>query len=129
MMFLLASAVIAVAIPAAAYYFQPPPDDPLVDKLRGFGFFPVQPPSTLVGVGALYFVSADTSEFTPICHAEKADVEAALTESRSVKIEEDLAQDGGLTTKVTLKFGSQVKGGSDSSYVQKVHFSLTDVLL
>jgi hypothetical protein len=129
MMFLLASAVVTVAIPAAAYYFQPPPNDPLADKLRGFGFFPVQPPSTLVDVGALYFVSADTSEFTPICHAEKSDVEAALTESRSVKIEEDLAQDGGLTTKVTLKFGSQVKGGSDSSYVQKVHFSLTDVLL
>lgn len=128
-MFFLASAVAVVAIPAAAYYLRPPSNDPLADKLRDFGFFPVQPPSTLVDVGALYFVSADTSEFTPICHAEKADLDAALTELRSLKIEEDLAQDGGLTTKVTLKFGSLVKGGSDSSYVQKVHFSLTDVLL
>jgi hypothetical protein len=118
-----------VAIPAAAYYFQPPPNDPLADRLRAFGFFPVEPPSTLVDVGALYYVSANTSEFTPICHAEKADLEAAVSESKSIKIEEDLAQDGGLTTKVTVKFGSLVKGASDSSYIQKVHFSLTDIVL
>jgi hypothetical protein len=128
-LFVVASAVIVVAIPAAGYYFQPPPKDPLADRLRSFGFFPVQPPSTLMDVGALYYVSADTSEFTPICHAEKTDLEPVVNESKSIKIEEDLAQDGGLTTKVTLKFGSLVKGASDSSYTQKVHFSLTDVVL
>ena len=67
-----AAAIAVVAIPAAAYYLQPPPSDPLADRLRGFGFLPVQPPNTLMDVGALYYVSADTSEFTPICHAEKA---------------------------------------------------------
>jgi hypothetical protein len=124
-----AAAVTVVAVPAAVYYFHPAPSDPLGDRLRAYGFFPVQPPNTLMDVGALYYVSADTTEFTPICQAEKTDLESAVSESKSVKIEEDLAQNGGLTTKITLKFGSLVSGASDNSYVQKVHFSLTDVVL
>ncbi len=127
--FVIASAIAVVAIPAAAYYLRPPSNDPLADRLRGYGFFPVEPPNTLMDVGGLYYVSADTSEFTPICQAEKADLETTVSKSRSVKIEEDLAQDGGLTAKITLKFGALVDGSSDNSYVQKVHFSLTDVVL
>jgi hypothetical protein len=50
----LAAAIAVVAIPAAAYYLQPPSNDPLADRLRTFGFLPVEPPSTLVDVGALY---------------------------------------------------------------------------
>jgi len=124
-----ASAVAVVTIPAAAYYLRQPPNDPLADKLRAYGFFPVEPPNTLMEVGGLYYVSPDASKFTPICQAERADLETTVRESRSIKIEEDLAQDGGLTTQISLKFESLVAGSGDSSYVQKVHFSLTHVVL
>jgi hypothetical protein len=127
--FVIASAIVVVAIPAAAYYLHAPSNDPLGDKLRRYGFFPVEPPSTLMEVGGLYYVSADARKFTPICQAEKTDLDTAVSESRSVKIEEDLAQDGGLTTEISLKLGSLVGGSGDNSYVQKVHFSLTDVKL
>lgn len=124
-----ASAIAVVAIPAAAYYLRQPSNDPLADKLRGYGFFPVEPPNTLMEVGGLYYVSPDASEFIRICEAERADLETTVSESRSVKIEEDLAQNGGLTTKINLKFKSLVDGSDDNSYVQKVHFSLTDIVL
>ncbi len=57
--------VVSVAVLAAALLslwrilLAGPSKDPLGEKLRGFGFLPIQPPSTLVGVGSLYYVSPD----------------------------------------------------------------------
>src|SRR6185437_6824386 len=94
---MIALAVAVVGIPAAAYFILRPSHDPLGDRLRAFGFFPVDPPNTTMKVGGLYYVSADTRTFVPICEAEDADLDTAVRESPSVKIEEDLAEDGGLT--------------------------------
>lgn len=124
------AAITTLVVPAAAFYlFWAPSNDPLGDKLRGFGFFPVEPPNTLMDLGALYYINSAVSEFVPICHAEKADLEAAMSELKSIQIEEDLRQDGSLTTKLKVDFGSLVNGVATNSYVEKVHFSLTDVVL
>jgi len=126
--FAVASAI-AVAVPAAIYYEELPAGDPLGDKLRGYGFFPINPPSTLVEVGSLYYVSADASDIRGICPAEQADIEEAVKRSRSWQIQEDLSQNGSFATNISVDFRSLVKGGADNNYVQRVHFSLTDIQL
>jgi len=79
----IAMTMTAVAVPAASHYLARPSNDPLGDTLRGYGFVPIRPPSNLMNVGSLYYVDAAVTEFKAICHAEKADVEGAVTMSRS----------------------------------------------
>jgi hypothetical protein len=128
-MLVLATAMATVAVPAAAYYWQRPGDDPLGDTLRGYGFVPITPPSTLVNVGSLYYVDAAVKDFKAICHAEKADLEGAMKASRSWAMQQDLERKGRFSTDVKVDFGWLISGDVDNNYVQKVHFSLTDVVL
>ena len=118
-----------VLVPLAMYLFDRAARDPLSDKLRSYGFFPVVPPSTLIRVGSLYYVSADVRQFTAICNAETADVGGYLNESRSLQIEQDLKQTGSFTANVGANLRALAKGSADSEFAQTVHFSLTDVLL
>ena len=87
------------------------------------------PPSTLVSVGSLYYVSPDVRQFTAICNADTADVGGFLNESRSSEIEQELKENGSFTANVDLNLHPTVKAGSDNAFIQTVHFSLTDVLL
>jgi hypothetical protein len=118
-----------VLVPLAAYLVERPSPDPLGDKLRSYGFFPIEPPSTLVRVGSLYYVSPDVRQFTAICNADTADVGGFLNESRSLEIEQELRENGSFTAKVDLNLHPTVKAGSDAAFIQTVRFSLTDVLL
>ena len=123
------SAVTAVLVPLAAYYLNPPVSDPLGEILRGYGFVPIKPPSTLIDPGSLYYVDAKGSDFKAICHAEKAELDDAVIESRSWAMQDDLERHGAFATDITVDFGALIKGSVDNSYVQKVHSSLTDVFL
>ena len=62
----IAAALVAgtVAVPAFAYWVQLPASDLLADKLRSYGFYAINPPSTLVDVGSLYYVSEDGRQYT-----------------------------------------------------------------
>jgi hypothetical protein len=124
-----AVSMFAVAVPAIVYYEELPSGDPLADKLRGYGFFPINPPSTLIDVGSLYYVSADASDFRAICGAEQADVKDVVNRSGSWRIQEDLSQHGSFATNVSIDLRSLINGEANNNYVQKVHFSLTDILL
>jgi hypothetical protein len=124
-----ASAVIGVAAPAVVYYEEMPATDPFAEKLRTYGFITINPPSTLVEVGSLYYVSTDVSDFREICTAEPTDLQDVVKKSRSLQIEEDLSQEGGFASKVSVDFGSLIKADVANKYVQKVHYSLTDVEL
>jgi len=121
--------VAAVAIPAAAYYFTGPGADPLGDTLRGYGFVPITPPSNLMNVGSLYYVDANVKYFKTICHADNADLEGVVMESRSWEMQENLERNGQFATDVKVDFGWLFGGDVDNNFVQKVHASLTDVFL
>ena len=127
--FSVAALAAALVVPLGAYVFASPSKDPLGDKLRDFGFLPIEPPSTLVGVGSLYYVSPDLRQFTAICNAEKTDVGGYMNESRSLQIEQNLKQSGSFAAKIDVALRPLIKGGVDSRFTQTVHFTLTDILL
>ena len=118
-----------IAVPAFAYWVQLPPSDLLADKLRSYGFYAINPPSTLVDVGSLYYVSEDGRQYTAICLAEPADVAGVELKSKSVQIQEDLSRNGSFATNISVSFRSFIKGSAANNYVERVHFSLTDIML
>lgn len=119
----------AVIIPLVVSLFHGPSKDPLGDKLLGFGFLPVEPASTLVGVGSLYYVSPDVRRFTAICNADKIDVGGYMNESPSPQIEQSLKQSGSFVANIDVALQPMIKGGVDKDFSQTVHFSLTDILI
>jgi len=121
----------SVAIPAAAFYLTKPGDDALGETLRSYGYLPIKPPSNLMNVGSLYYVDAAARSFTPICEVAKSDIDSLVKTSRSWDMQENLQRDGGFATNVKVNFGSLLTGAGDADkkYVQKVHSSLTDVML
>jgi hypothetical protein len=125
----LAATVMTVAVPSAAYYSTLPGDDPLGDTLRQYGFVPINPPSTLMHVGSLYYVDSQVKEFTAICHADKADLGDSVLSSRSWEMQESLERNGRFTTGVKANVGWLLNGDVDKNYAVKVHSSLTDVVL
>jgi hypothetical protein len=126
-----AAAVLAVTVgvPAIIHVVRFPSRDPLADELRDYGFYPINPPSTLVEVGSLYYVSEDGLSYRAICRAVPADVADVVQISRSVQIQQDLDQKGSFTSDISVDLRSVFDGGVASDYVQKVHFSLTDITL
>ncbi len=128
-MFALAATVATVAVPSAAYYSTQPGDDPFGDTLRQYGFEPIDPPSTLMHVGSLYYVDSEVRGFTAICHADEADLGDSVVSSRSWEMQESLERNGRFTTGVKANVGWLLNGDVDKNYVVKVHSSLTDIVL
>jgi hypothetical protein len=93
--------------------------------LREIGFYPLRPPTTLVGPGSIYHVSRNGKFYTTICRAEKADVEPALSRSPSEEmVARELqtvayALDGKIAKLINAKLGSDV--------VESVSYALSDV--
>jgi hypothetical protein len=120
---------LSVAAPAVADYLDRPDDDAVGAVLRGYGFSPLTPPSTLMSIGSLYYVDPNLRDFRAICHAEKADIEGVVVRGRSFEIQETLERKGQLTTGVKIDLGWMFNGDADRRYVAKVQSSLTDVVL
>jgi hypothetical protein len=128
-MIALAVTVTATAVPAAAYYLTKPSNDALGDMLRRYGFVPIAPPSNLMNVGSLYYVDASVRDFKAICDAEPADIAGAVSKSRSWDMEENFERNGQFASGVKIDVGWLVNGGAKDNSVQKVHSSLTDIVL
>jgi hypothetical protein len=125
----LAMVTAAVSLPAVAHLISKPANDPLGDTLRGYGFVPINPPSNLMSVGSLYYVDAAVKDFKAICHPTKADLDGVVVTSRSWEMEEDLEHNGRFATDMKIDIGPSFAGSLDQGSVQKVHVSLTDVML
>jgi hypothetical protein len=125
----LAAVAATVAVPSAMYYSSGSRDDPFGDALRQYGFVPINPPSTLMHVGTLYYVDPQVKEFKAICYADKADLDGAVALSPSWEMEESLERKGWLNTGIKVDAGRLINGHVDDNYVVKVHSSLTDVVL
>ena len=93
--------------------------------LREIGFYPLRPPTTLIGPGSIYHVSRNGKFYTTICRADQADIGTALSRSPSEQmVARELqtvayALDGKLAKLINAKLGSDV--------VELVSYSLRDV--
>jgi hypothetical protein len=125
----LGGAIIAVGVPASIYFFTKPGNDPLSDTLKKYGFLPIMPPSNLIEVGSLYYVDAAAKDFKAICRVAQIDVKDVVARSKSWEMQQDLERNGRLAIAGSLAAGSGFKGKADTNYVQKVHSSLTDVMI
>jgi hypothetical protein len=127
--FAIAALVTAAAVPPAVYYITKNRSDPLTETLKRYGFLPIMPPSNLMQVGTLYYVNAAVTEFKAICRADKTDLQDAVAQSRSWEMQQELAHNGNFATNIKVDFGVLLGGDVGGNYVQKVHASLTDVLI
>jgi hypothetical protein len=125
--YMLALSAIVVGAPAVAYSLQQPGDDELGDTLREYGFIPTNPPTTLMKLGALYFVDAGGKHPRLICIADQEDVGEAVRSSPSVELQQSLERKGQLATGISIDIGWMLKGSAHNNYVVKVNYSLTDV--
>ncbi len=128
-MLALATVITTMTVPAMAYYWTKPGNDPLDDTLRAYDFRRINPPSNLMTVGSLYYVDAAGKHYASICSAGKSDLEGHVIVSPSWEMQEDVERNGRFNAGVTVDFGSLVKGDMSNSYIQKVHASLTDIVL
>jgi hypothetical protein len=130
MVYAIAATATVIAIPAAAHYlWRPGATDPLGQTLRDYGFLPIKPASNLMRVGSLYYVDAEVKDFKAICHPSKSDLDGVVMTSRSWELQESLDREGRFATDVKIDFGWVFGGSNDTSYTQRVHYSLTDVTL
>jgi hypothetical protein len=127
--FAIAALVTAAAVPPAVYYLTKSRSDPLTETLRRYGFLPIMPPSNLMEVGTLYYVNTAVTEFKAICRADKTDLQDAVAQSRSWEMQQDLERNGGFATSMKVDFSVLLGGDVGGNYSQKVHASLTDVLI
>ncbi len=127
--FAIAAVVATAAVPPAVYFLTKGGGDPLTETLKRYSFLPIMPPSNLMEVGTLYYVNSTVTEFKVICHADKADLEGVVVQSRSFEMQQDLERSGGFATSINVDFKALIGGDVGGNYVQKVHTSLTDVLI
>jgi hypothetical protein len=111
----------------AAYYATMPNDDPLAETLHDYGLDPIHPPSNLLQIGSLYLVDAKAGTYTPICDADKTDLDNAVRTSPSFEISNSLEQRGKFTASV--KAASLFGGDAGQDDVVRIYSSLTDVEL
>src|SRR3546814_806375 len=95
--------------------------------LRDIGFYPIKPPSTLVGPGSIYHVSRDGSFYTTICKADEMAVASVIQQSPS---EETVAREL-QKTKYALDADpvGMVNAKLESDAVESITYSLRNVTL
>jgi len=124
---ILLAMTVALGAGPAAYYATMPNDDPLVETLHDYGLDPIHPPSNLLQVGSLYLVDATAGTYTPICDADKTDLENAVRTSPSFEIRNSLERKGQFAASV--RAASLFGGDGGQDYVVRIQSSLTDVEL
>ena len=87
----IAIALVIAAVPAAVIAYQFGDTRNALDRsLENAGFYPLKPPSTLVGPGSIYHVSRDGKYYRTICEANETDVRSFIKRSPS---EETIARE------------------------------------
>ena len=83
--------LLLAAVPAAYGAVRVGQADTALDRsLRNIGFYPLKPPSTLVGPGSIYHVSRDGKFYRTICKVDAAEIESVVERSPS---EETIARE------------------------------------
>lgn len=113
-----------LAVPLWIYSSSPSPQG-LDGVLRDMGFYPVNPPSTLVGLGSLYNVSADGRNYTTVCEVDPALLAGKIKKSPSTRYAAQQLQDASYGWDARL--ASIVRTKLTSDIVDSVSLSLSDV--
>jgi hypothetical protein len=128
-LFALAVAGTAVAVPALAHYLGQPSNDPLGDTLRGFGFLPLSLPTEHMRVGSLYYIDSSVRHFHVVCSADESDLTDAVRVSRAAGVNENALRTGRFATNVKVDANWLFSGDAKRDYKQTVRYSLTDVFV
>lgn len=120
-------ATIAVLVGTASYFASQVgrTGTALERRLFEIGFYPVRPPSTLVGPGSIYHVSRDGKFYTTVCKADESIVTRAVQQSPGEQmIARELQK-----AKYTLDGNpaSLINTALNSDVVESVAYALTDV--
>jgi len=122
--FLFSVAVPLIAVPLGLYSSSPSPQG-LDGVLRDMGFYPVNPPSTLVGLGSLYNVSPDGRNYTTVCEVDPALLVGRIKTSPSTRYAAQQLQDASYAWDARLAKLVSTKLSSD--VVDSLTLSLSDV--
>ena len=126
----LVAAVIAIGVPTVGFFVasaQNRPANAMRESIQELGFYPVVPPTTLVGPGSVYHVTRDGRFYRTICRADETDVGKVLVRSPS---EETIAHE--------LQQGEYKAGGQVADFlnarlgrniVETVTYRLSDVAM
>lgn len=122
----IALALALIGLPAVFFFSRIGYSGTALDRtLWDAGFYPVKPPSTLVGPGSIYHVSRDGKHYTAICRADALEVGPLLERSPS---EEIIARE---LQKARYGLGVDpsrlINGKLDSDLVESVHYTLSGV--
>ncbi|WP_207477919.1 hypothetical protein [Arenibaculum pallidiluteum] len=97
-----------------------------MDKsLEGMGFFPLRPPTTLVGPGSIYHVSRDGKFYRTVCKADQSRVTKAIERSPSEKVIAQQLSNGKISLGASVT--ELVRAGIGNTAIQSVSYSLSDV--
>ena len=122
----IAIALFIAAVPAVFIAFQFGDTRNALDRsLENAGFYPLKPPSTLVGPGSIYHVSRDGKYYRTICKANELDVGPFIERSPS---EETIARE---LQKAKYSLGAdpvrQINAKLDGDTVESANYTLSSV--
>jgi hypothetical protein len=115
-----------VSLPAIYIFFLTGHTGTALDRtLWDIGFYPVKPPSNLVGPGSIYHVSRDGKFYTTICKADEEDIKSVMERSPS---EEMIARE---LQNTNYGLGADpvrfINAKLNSDVVESVNYTLTSV--
>lgn len=119
--------VLAVIIlPGIYIFFRTGHMESALDRtLWDIGFYPVKPPSNLVGPGSIYHVSRDGKFYTTICKADEEDIRGVMERSPS---EEMIARELQKTSYgLGAEFVQLINERLNSDVVESVNYRLNSV--
>jgi hypothetical protein len=127
----LVAAALFALVPAIYFFNKFSPEHELDQTLKGMGFLPVNPPSTLLGMGSLFHVDPNVKFFRTVCRADPAYIETVVVDSPGIKMLADVLEKGSYA--LDLKLDLSALGGGNAKaadeFSRKVKFTLSDVKL
>lgn len=115
-----------VSLPAIYIFFRTGYTGTALDRtLWDIGFYPVKPPSNLVGPGSIYHVTRDGKFYTTICKADEEDIKNVMERSPS---EEMIARELQKTNYgLGAEFVQLINEKLNSDVVESVNYTLSSV--
>jgi len=119
-------ALAVVVLPALYIFWRTDRTQTALDRtLWDIGFYPIKPPSNLVGPGSIYHVSRDGKFYTTICKADQHDIKDVMERSPS---EEMIARELQKTNYgLGADFVQLINEKLNSDVVESVNYSLNSV--
>jgi len=120
-----AVALAITATPVAWALWSEPEPDYLAAFVRGIGFEPVRPPSTLRGPGTIYLIPKDGSSIAPLCEVASERLGTAIRKSQTEERVSDALRNASL--KLDGSFGGSARAQAEAQLQQRLSYTLDNV--